>query len=252
MPEHPPQDFGAYLREARLSQGISLRQIAARTKISLQALEALERNDVQRLPGGIFTRAFVRAYAREVGLDPERMVRFFVARFEAQAEDATGGGRRQEEDLPEGARDGRRANLVALAGLAVMATAIVVYFLLGRGPATPRPPEPEPPPAVETSPAPRAESTTGGSVDTPQPQDLPPPSTEPGPAIVKPPAALSLALTASGDCWVSATIDGTRTYQKLLRADDHVEIEADRAIVLRVGDAGAITFTLNGEPGRPL
>ena len=68
----------------------------------------------------------------------------------------------------------------------------------------------------------------------------------------KPAAGLTLALSAIGDCWVSATIDGSRTYSRLLRAGDHVEFEADAAIVLRVGDAGAITYTLNGEPGRPL
>ncbi len=47
----------------------------------MPSLEALERNDVARLPGGIFLRAFVRAYAREVGLDAEDTVRRFVARF---------------------------------------------------------------------------------------------------------------------------------------------------------------------------
>ena len=63
-------DFGGKLRLARERRGISLRQIAASTKISVGALEALERNDVSKLPGGIFSRAFVRSYAVEVGLDP--------------------------------------------------------------------------------------------------------------------------------------------------------------------------------------
>ena len=65
------EDFGGKLRQARERRGISLRQIAASTKISAAALEALERNDISRLPGGIFSRAFVRSYAAEVGLDPD-------------------------------------------------------------------------------------------------------------------------------------------------------------------------------------
>jgi cytoskeletal protein RodZ len=82
-------DFGGHLRQAREQRGVSLRQIAERTKISVLALEALERNDISRLPGGIFTRAFVRSYAREVGLDSEDTVRRFVARFpDASAEEA--------------------------------------------------------------------------------------------------------------------------------------------------------------------
>jgi len=62
-------DFGGSLRAARERRGLSLRQIANATKISMITLEALERNDIARLPGGIFTRAFVRSYALEVGLD---------------------------------------------------------------------------------------------------------------------------------------------------------------------------------------
>jgi cytoskeletal protein RodZ len=47
----------------------------------VSALEALERNDISRLPGGIFSRGFVRAYAEQIGADPEKTVREFIARF---------------------------------------------------------------------------------------------------------------------------------------------------------------------------
>src|SRR6202163_1631874 len=81
MVDRPPGDFGRSLREARERRGVSLRQIANATKIGMSALEALERNDISRLPGGIFTRAFVRSYAIEVGLEPEETVRDFIAQF---------------------------------------------------------------------------------------------------------------------------------------------------------------------------
>ncbi len=67
-------EFSDKLRRAREEKGVSLRDIAAATKISVGALEALERGAFSRLPGGIFSRAFVRAYALEVGLDPELTV----------------------------------------------------------------------------------------------------------------------------------------------------------------------------------
>src|SRR3989442_13961893 len=76
-----PFGFGKKLREARERRGITLREIADTTKISVSALEALERNDISKLPGGIFSRAFVRSYALEVGLDPEVTVREFLERF---------------------------------------------------------------------------------------------------------------------------------------------------------------------------
>ena len=74
-------DFGAKLRDARERRGISLREIETRTKVSVSALESLERNDVTKLPGGIFARALVREYAAEVGLDPDATVREFIDRF---------------------------------------------------------------------------------------------------------------------------------------------------------------------------
>src|SRR3954451_19925493 len=78
-------DIGTKLRAARERRGVSLRQIANATKISVGALEALERNDASRLPGGIFSRAFVRSYAIEVGLDPDAAIQEFVAQFPADA-----------------------------------------------------------------------------------------------------------------------------------------------------------------------
>ena len=74
-------DFGMMMKRAREARGISLQQIAISTKISAAALEALERSDISRLPGGIFSRAIVRSYALQVGLDPEQTVRDFIARF---------------------------------------------------------------------------------------------------------------------------------------------------------------------------
>jgi cytoskeleton protein RodZ len=79
MPEAQLTEFGAHLRRAREARGVTLRRIADVTRISVRALEAVERNDFSRLPGGIFTRAFVRAYAIEAGLDPDATVRQFLA-----------------------------------------------------------------------------------------------------------------------------------------------------------------------------
>jgi cytoskeleton protein RodZ len=79
--DRTPGDFGSRLRDARERRGMSLRHIANTTKITVAALDALERNDISRLPGGIFSRAFVRSYAIEVGLDPEEAIRDFIAQF---------------------------------------------------------------------------------------------------------------------------------------------------------------------------
>ena len=94
-------DFGSRMRRAREQTCVSLRQIAETTKISMSALEALERNDVSRLPGGIFSRAIVRSYAAEIHIDPEQAVREFLAQF--PHESMAGGG------SPHGSTDDRSA-----------------------------------------------------------------------------------------------------------------------------------------------
>src|SRR5580765_2063419 len=90
MSQAPPaRTVGARLRDAREKKGVSLRQIANSTRISVMSLEALERSDLSRLPGGIFTRAFIRAYAEEVGLDPDRTIQDFIAELPAEATTAS-------------------------------------------------------------------------------------------------------------------------------------------------------------------
>lgn len=72
------ESFGARLRQRREEQEIALITIAEQTKIKLSLLEALERDDVSHWPSGIFGRAFIRAYAHAIGLNPDVVVREFL------------------------------------------------------------------------------------------------------------------------------------------------------------------------------
>lgn len=73
-----PQAFGSALRRERERRGITLAEIAARTKIAASLFDGLERGDLARWPGGIFRRAFIRNYAQAVGLEPEPVVEAFL------------------------------------------------------------------------------------------------------------------------------------------------------------------------------
>lgn len=142
----PIGDFGRTLREARERKGVSLRQIADTTKISIGMLDALERNDVSRLPGGVFSRAFVRSYASEVGLDPDSTLRDFAAQFGGEA-GTTGHPAPRQIDGDEMFNDDRRlaSTVVRLAVICVLiGAAILVYLALTKR----RPPTPPPPPAA--------------------------------------------------------------------------------------------------------
>jgi hypothetical protein len=72
------ESFGCRLRQRREEQQITLSAIAEQTKIKQSLLDALERDDVSHWPGGIFRRAFIRAYALAIGLNPDVVVREFL------------------------------------------------------------------------------------------------------------------------------------------------------------------------------
>jgi cytoskeletal protein RodZ len=72
-----PDTFGGRLREHREQRQVPLIAIAEATKINIALLEGLERDDVSRWPGGIFRRAFLRAYAGAIGLNADAIVREF-------------------------------------------------------------------------------------------------------------------------------------------------------------------------------
>lgn len=75
------EDFGPSLREEREKRGITLDALAAYTKVSVDLWIGLETNDFSRWPSGIFARAFVRDYARAIGLDADAVVDEFCRHF---------------------------------------------------------------------------------------------------------------------------------------------------------------------------
>ena len=162
--ERPSGDCGRTLREARERRGTTLRQIANTTKISISALEALERNDLARLPGGIFSRAFVRSYASEVGLDPEEAVREFMAQFPQDSVTAGHPTSEHVEDTTGVESDRQMARtFLGLIALSVPVAAVVLYFgIAGREAAVSPPPElPAPVRSIPESRAARASRPSG-------------------------------------------------------------------------------------------
>jgi hypothetical protein len=77
----PQETFIVRLRRYRQRNGIPLEQIAAETRVKPELLEALERNDLSECPRGVYARAWIRAYASAVGLDPSDTVDEFCRLF---------------------------------------------------------------------------------------------------------------------------------------------------------------------------
>jgi cytoskeletal protein RodZ len=80
--------FGETLKRERELRQISLREISEATKISLRYLDALEKDDFRHLPGGVFNKGFVKAYAQFIGIDPEAMAMAYLEEERRQSASA--------------------------------------------------------------------------------------------------------------------------------------------------------------------
>src|SRR5919109_741807 len=80
------QSIGEKLRLARETRGIALREISEQTRISMRYLEAIESDNYGNLPGGIFNRSFIRAYAKFIGYDEHEAIEDYARTLREQGE----------------------------------------------------------------------------------------------------------------------------------------------------------------------
>ena len=239
-------EFGLQLKQARERRGISLRQIASATKIATGALEALERGDFSRLPGGIFSRAFVRAYAIEVGLDPEETVRQYTELADALAasslrEVATAEITDDDRRFLERQRKAGVWLRVIAAALVVTVGALLFWWWLSV--------------ARRDSAASAAPTLTEQAALPVAPATSEPAQENPGPAATSAPAAghaVVIQLHADASCWVRVTADGKLVLSRNLAAGESQTVQAEREVAVQFGSAGAISWSINGKPAMAL
>jgi hypothetical protein len=240
-------DLGKKLREARERRGVSLRQIADRTKIAVSVLEGLERNDISRLPGGIFGRAFVRSFATEIGLDPEATIQEFIVQFPQDS--VTAGHPRSKPIVDNDALENDRrmvSTVLRLVGLAVPIAAAVMYLSMaerGTGPVA----------AARSAIAGIARSAAGRSAATPPPGAVKDAARPAAPVVgTAADELVTVALTVTRPSWVSAIVDGETEVDRLVQPGEQRTLQVRRELVLTTGDAGGLEIVVNGVTARPL
>lgn len=254
MPEQEPQahsdlaSFGEELRREREIRGISLKEIADATKISRRFLEAIERNDHRTLPAPVFTRGFVREYARYLGLNADEMVsRYnFAAAGDDRIEKSAHLERLVQPPVIEGQPPKKRGipapyarvdtNVYILILIIVALVAVAWWamkhrrldFDLTRSEATP---------PVTASAQPRVAKPVA------QPVPAPPPQPEP----------LKLTIELTDDSWIDLDIDGQNVMRDDYRRGTRESFEAkDSFHFKRIGNAAGVILILNGKEIPPL
>jgi cytoskeleton protein RodZ len=259
--------FGDRLRREREMRGITLDEITESTKVSRRHLEALEGEHFDQLPGGVFNKGFVRAYARFLGINEDQA----IADYSTASNELPQPENKFPLDIhakPNPDLNPKRSYLPLVFAVAALVGVLVGYAFWAKSkphstgtaettaaqssPAASETPTNASTPAAAPSastaasePKPRAVEHTPAAVTTPpNPQQQ-----APAAAVVdKPEKTFSVSVKAREDSWVSIVADGKSVMQRVLNADKHKKIKAGKVLVLRTGNAGGIEVSFNGKP----
>ena len=259
-PAYVPAAIGVDLREARQRRGFSLDQVARATKISVTILRAIEADRFDDLPQSVFLRGFLRAYAREVGLDPEAIVSRYLRELQQGHDEVAEASREKTNDV--GREATRKATLAANGGTTgatwtQLLTIGGVVFVIGVvsmrwGGQTDRAAEfAAGTPDLVQAPASPVVSSPESSADRSLPATGTAGANDAG-AVAADGEPLRIDLRPGAPCWVEATVDGRRVVYRLMSPGEQHAIEVHDEAVFRIGDAAAFAFSIDGALGRPL
>jgi cytoskeleton protein RodZ len=222
--------FGDWLRRQREVREIGIRDIADRTKISLRYLEAMEADRFDLLPAPVFAKGFLREYARYVGLSPDDVVHHYLA---APAEDPKIRPRPKPGDISPSPvrRNWSWSLLLALAGLVLLLLVGLFAYLSDRH--------------HEEKKADARQMAPAGSA---APVAALPAAQAPAPQAGPPASPIEVSLDFSKECWVDAVIDGKNHRSEIRVQGEALQLEAQKSIVLTLGNAGAVEVQVNGYP----
>jgi transcriptional regulator with XRE-family HTH domain len=175
-------EFGSSLREARVRRGVELAQVAAETRIRRRYLQALEEERFELLPGSVYARGFLRAYADYLGLDSQLFVDEYNARFSTDETPPA------PPQLKLRTRPLRRYGIAATVLLFALAGALLAWQLSSSSPRPARS---------------RAASAAAAGAPAPATPRTTRPATRRASRPTKPAAAALVLRATRGPCWLS-------------------------------------------------
>lgn len=250
--------IGNKLRTAREAQGITLQEVASRTRIQNAFLERIEQGELEGLPGFSFVRGFIRNYAQMLGVDDPELLGQLQAM--GRAADATPPPPMKESverlldaEKTVGVPWPRVALLALLAILVLWVGYLLVRVFLPSDSAYETPPAK---PVAQAPAAPSPAPTSASPASTVQPRaSTPGPSASataapsPGQSL-KPgmgPSALRVTLRGLEDTWVRYSLDRKPPLEVLMRPADSATFDADEEVRLTIGKSQGVSVYLNGD-----
>ncbi len=252
--------FGENLRREREMRGVTLQEISAATKISVRFLKSIESEEFSKLPGGIFSRSFVRAYARYLGLDEDPLLEEFQQAAKAKADiDLTQFSPPRTFSGPE------RRSRHALWAVVIAAVLLTLGFTLWRHShrplqvpaATNSSTGGSAAPAASSSPAGAPGGSTQSAAARPAGGGVLAATSTMGAAPKLPPVTdangrLVLQIAATERSWVAIDADGNSVIQGVMDPNTVKTFKADTSFDVLTGNAQGVILTLNGQTMKPL
>ncbi len=228
--------FGERLKRERELREVTLEEITAATRIGPRFLEALENEEWDKLPGGVFNRGFVRSVARYLGLDEEVLIGEYDL---AHGAPATPAPPPHERSFPSGSR---WIPLLVFIGLLFLVLCVAVggVYAWRHHAARRAQNHPMVDALAAVSPPP---ATTVDSPPNQQMQDVP--ST----ALAPP---LDLLVSASAATRVRIVADGQLLFEGELSSGENRHFRATSEFVVTATDSSAVLLELNGQAMPPL
>jgi cytoskeletal protein RodZ len=244
--------FGERLKRERELRGVKLEEIAESTKIGKRNLVALEEEHFDQLPGGIFNKGFVRAYAKYLGLDEEQAVNDFMAASAnydqpvALQPPPTSWVKPPVIPSDEAMRR-RNLRFVVLAAILLVGGFIAWLYWKSRPHVAEDAGKQDSAETATDNASAQSDPQHGGPS---QPTDAPrlsTPNSKPSQAAQAPKKGLfTVSVQAKEDTWIGVTADGKQVMNVLVPAGQERVIHARDQLVLRTGNAGGIEVAHNG------
>ncbi|HEY6250518.1 MAG TPA: RodZ domain-containing protein [Candidatus Angelobacter sp.] len=245
--------FGDKLRREREMRGITLAEIAESTKISKRWLKALEDEQFEVLPGGVFNRGFVRSYARFLGINEEQTVADYVAvsnepeppvdKFPLEIHE-------KENNSPP--LNPRRSIVpVVLALVALIGVVGGWTYWVKRKPSRPENSgqhavtQPQQSSSSQAAPSGNASSQATKAAESQSTEVVDKGS---GNESQDQNSSISVVIKAKQNSWVSVVADGQVLWEGMLNANTERTIQAGKELVLKTGNAAGIEVSYNGKP----
>jgi cytoskeleton protein RodZ len=228
--------IGETLVAARRQQGVALSDAAAETRVRESYLAALEEEDFAALGGDVYVKGFLRSYARFLRLDPEPLIATYRAHYERPDDEMRPLAQQPVASMPS---DSRPA-LVVGAGVVAIILAVLAIIGLVSGRDAPEEDLAGAPPPVQTSlPTPADVAPTQDEATEEPTED----ATE-----VLPTEGVELTLELDGGpSWMRVIVDGVTELEGEQPDGTTLSFSADESITVRLGDAGVVQVTVNGE-----